>query len=126
MATWTCHGSASVRKRLSCTLPDEVTIRYSIRASFMLTTAGKLTVLRCLSSRTLPSWKMPGAICLSAILVAEPELVKLDPGVSCAVRLIPFSKRVMAAAEDITVVVRNVLRIMFRTHHRESALIVKE
>src|SRR5881397_746528 len=56
-------GWASVRSRLSCVLPSRATITYSIAASVMLTTAGKLIERDCLSSRTRPTWKTPGAIC---------------------------------------------------------------
>src|SRR5258705_1077816 len=62
-------GSASVRNRLSWVFPYFVTIAYSIAASVILTRAGKATERDCLSSRTRPISKTPGATCLTAELV---------------------------------------------------------
>ena len=63
---WTSCGAASLVKRLSCTGPCGETMRYSSSPSVIWTFAGKVTVAAFLSSRTVPTWKIPGDISFGA------------------------------------------------------------
>ena len=66
MAMWTSCGAASLVRRLSCTEPSGFTSRYSISPSAICTFAEKLTVDVFLSSVTVPTLKIPGAISFGA------------------------------------------------------------